>query len=228
MAVLSLLTPVLIPDLHDLAMMLRSDCVILNDVNPFSRKSRVHRCKIRTATRTRWLHVPIHPSDRRVPLYQVRLQPGSSWIGNWIRTLRLNYRNSPYFNFYEPEIRTDLEKAAATGLLIEAVALLWQRLFTYLYIDVQWLWAHDLESYDPDPDQLCKNRACDRLWQEHDSRPYMRQSTHHKPMSFEHPVYNQHFGGFEPWCCLLDVLFQFGPMAWQLLDTLQRSREEQK
>ncbi len=225
MSTLTLLTPVLIPDLHDLTMMLRSDYVVIDDVNPFSRKAREHRCKIRTPEGTHWLRVAVHPDDRSSPVCEVRLSQDHKWVNDWMRILQLNYRNSLYFDFYEQEIRADLEHAASFPLLIDASEWIWKRLSRYFYIDISRTRASELSEYDPDPDILKQNMGSDRLWQEHDSKSYMRQSNHPDIMPFEHPVYHQHFEKFETYCCLLDVLFQFGPTAWQLFDRLEDVKE---
>ncbi|HKI44135.1 MAG TPA: WbqC family protein [Balneolales bacterium] len=225
MSTVTLLTPVLIPDLHDLTMMLRSDYVVINDRDPFSRKAREHRCKIRTPEGTHWLRVPVHPDDRRAPMYKVRMRSGNQWVNDWMRILQLNYRNSMYFDFYEQEMRADLEHATSFPLLIDAAGWIWKRLFRYLYLDTSWTRASELVEYDPDPDIFKQNTNNNLLWQEHDSKSYMRQSNHPDIMPFEHPVYHQHFEGFEPYCCLLDVLFQFGPAAWQLFDRLVDAKD---
>jgi len=221
MTTLALLTPVLIPDLHDLAMMLRADCVVISDEDSFSRKSREHRCRIRTPDGTQWLRVPVHPDDRRATLCEVRLVPDNKWVDNWMRMLQLNYRNSMYFDFYEPEIRADLEHVSELPLLIDATEWLWKRLFTYLYVDINWQRASRIDKYDPDPDKFKQNIKAAILWQEHDSKSYMRQSNDPDLMEFDYPGYHQHFEGFESYCCILDMLFQFGPTAWQLIDRLR-------
>ncbi len=225
MTTLTLLTPVLIPDLHDLTMMLRADQVVINDMNSFSRKSRGHRCKIRTPGGTHWLRVPVHPDDRRSPMHEVRLALNSRWVNDWMRILQLNYRNSMYFDFYEPEIHADLEHASQFPLLVDATNWLWKRLFTYLYLDITWERASKINEYDTNPDKFKQNMNTRVLWQEHDSKSYMRQSNNPDIMEFDYPAYHQHFEGFEPYCCLLDMLFQFGPTAWQLIDYLKKGRD---
>lgn len=221
MPTLALFTPILIPDLHDLAMMLRADHVVINDMTSFSRKSREHRCRVRNPEGAHWLRVPIRRADRHAPLHTVRLDADHKWVDDWMRVLQLDYRNSIYFDFYEPEIHADLQHAASLPFLIEAVEWIWERLFTYFYLDISWKRTSTMDSYDPDPDLFKRNLNCNLLWQEHDSKSYMRQSNQGDVMKFDHPVYHQHFEGFEPYCCLLDVLFQFGPTAWQLFDRLK-------
>ena len=166
------------------------------------------------------------PNDRSAPIGKVRLQQDPQWVNEWIRILQLNYRNSLYFDFYEQEIHADLQHAASFPFLIDASEWIWKRLFHYFYLNISWTRASELSEYDTDPDIFKQNMNSDRLWQEHDSKSYMRQSNHPDIMSFVHPVYHQHFDGFESYCCLLDVLFQFGPTAWQLFDRLEDAKNE--
>jgi hypothetical protein len=69
---------------------------------------------------------------------------------------------------------------------------------------------------------LVERLHADQLLQEYDSRHYQRQAEHyvHNP-EFEHPQYHQHFDGFEQWCSILDVLFQFGPESFRITDQLK-------
>ncbi len=78
----AVLLPGRFPDLRDMATWIRSDVVFLDDTLPHSRKSRVHRGRIRTAQGLEWVHL-----DAKL-----------------MKTLRYAYANSAYFEFYEPEI----------------------------------------------------------------------------------------------------------------------------
>ena len=78
----AVLLPGRFPDLRDMATWIRSDVVFLDDTLPNSRKSRVHRGRIRTAQGLEWVHL-----DAKL-----------------MKTLRYAYANSAYFEFYEPEI----------------------------------------------------------------------------------------------------------------------------
>ena len=108
----ALLYPAYLPDLYYLACIMQADRTILLDTEPFSRKSRVHRGKIRTPEGFQWLNIPILTEDKKKPLQEVRMDHSSGWAASHLRALEYNYRNSIYFDFYEPELRADLEQAA--------------------------------------------------------------------------------------------------------------------
>ncbi|MDX1642345.1 MAG: WbqC family protein, partial [Balneolaceae bacterium] len=116
---LAILQPTLIPNLHDLAILLNADLVILQDTETWSRKSRVHRAKIRTPDETQYINIPVKTEDRDKPIRDVRIDHTEKWIEPLLRSLEFNYRNSVYYDFYEPEIRSDFESAAEYEFLLD-------------------------------------------------------------------------------------------------------------
>lgn len=220
---LALLLPQLAPNLYDLAIMLQADRIILEDTDQWSRKSRVHRAQIRTPPPggTQWINIPVKTEDRKKPINQVHIDHSEDWITPLLRTIEYNYRNSIYFDFYEPEIKADFESASEYEYLQPFVLLIQQRLFQFMDIRVDYTLASELENYTSDPDQLARQLGTDILFQEHDSRHYQRQAQMKSEPDFTHPTYHQHFEGFEPYCCILDVLFQFGPESFRIIDKLR-------
>jgi hypothetical protein len=219
-ASLTLLQPACFPDLYYMAALLRSERLILQDTEPFSRKGHVHRGLIRTPAGTQWIHVPVRSEDRGKPIREVRLDASRKWTGKLMETLAYNYRNSLYFDFYEPEVRDDIEKALETEFLIDLIRHLNQRLFTYLEVEHRAEWASEVGEYSSDPDELARRLGAITLWQEPNGRHYQRQAAMATPMPFHHPEYRQHFEGFEPGCCLYDLLFEEGPESWRVIGRL--------
>lgn len=217
---LSLLQPTCFPDLYYLSALIRSDRLILQDTEPFSRKGHVHRGLIRTPAGTQWIHVPVPGEDRGKPIVEVRLAASRTWYTKLMETLAYNYRNSLYFDHYEPEIRADFETALETENLAGFIHHLNRRLFGYLGEKHRAKWASEVEVYTADPDELAERLGASRLWQEQDGRHYQRQAHRREAMPFTHPVYKQHFGGFEPGCCLYDLLFEYGTECWRVIDLL--------
>jgi len=103
---LAILQPVLIPDLHDIAIMKAADTVVLQDCETWSRKGRTHRAVIRTPDGTDYLNVPVKSDDKKKEIRHVRINQDENWIDPILRSLKFNYSNSVYFDFYEPEINS--------------------------------------------------------------------------------------------------------------------------
>lgn len=219
---LGILQPSLVPDLHDLAIMFNSDTTLCQDSEQWSRKGRTHRALIRTPEGTDYISVPVLTSDKKKPINRVRIDHSTDWIPQILRTLEFNYRNSVYYDFYEPEIRADIEQGFQFGLLLDFSLFLRRRIFQYLEISphTDLIFTSTMSGYDSDPDVTAKKLGADQYFQEHDARHYQRQGENRSELSFEHPVYRQHFPGFEPYCCLYDLLFQYGPESFKILDKI--------
>ena len=220
--ILSILQPTFIPDLHDLATIIASDRVVLQDNEQWSRKSRVHRAKIRTPEGTQYINIPVRTDDRKKPIHLVRFDHSINWIHQILKSLEFNYSNSLFYDFYEPEIRSDLESAKEYEFLLPFVLMFRKRVFQFLELDLnaKFLLASDLVDYDSDPDLLAKKMKATQYYQEGGSRHYQRQGLEQNELPFDHPVYRQHYEGFEKSCCLLDLLFQYGPENFQIIDQL--------
>lgn len=222
---LALLLPQFAPNLYDLAVMLQADTVVLQDVEQWSRKSRVHRAQIRTPEGTQWINIPIRTEDRKKAIREVRIDHSDDWITPLLRSLKYNYRNSVYYDFYEPEIIADFNSATDYEYLLPFILYIQKRLLQFMELPLTYDLASGYELYSSDPDEFARRLGADTLFQEHDSRHYQRQGEHKMEPDFEHPVYRQHFDGFEPWCCILDVLFQFGPESFKITDKLKGNFE---
>lgn len=217
---LALLLPQFAPNLYDLAIMLNADRVILQDLEQWSRKSRVHRAQIRKPQDTQWINIPIRTEDRKKAVREVRIDHEKEWITPLLRSLEYNYRNSVYYDFYEPEIKADFESATDYEYLLPFVLYIQKRLLQFMELQVEWELSSNLDSYTSNPDALAEQVGADTLYQEHDSRHYLRQAESKAEHDFEHPTYHQHFDGFESWCCILDLLFQFGPESFRITERL--------
>lgn len=217
---MALLFPQFAPNLYDLAVMIKADRIVLQDNERWSRKSRVHRAKIRTPDGTQWINIPVRTEDRKKAVCEVRIDHAEEWISPLLKSLEYNYRNSIYYDFYEPEIKADFESAPEFNSLMEFVLYIQKRLLRFMDIRLEYEFTSDIPEYSSDPDLFAERAGADTLYQEHDSRHYQRQAENRCEPVFEHPRYHQHFEGFEPWCSILDVLFQFGPESFRLTDQL--------
>lgn len=214
-----LFTPLFAPTLHDLAIMLStpgdiSARILLADTLNFSRKSRVHRAQIRTNNGTTWIQFPIHPEDKKAKLNEARIDPEKSWIRLLTQTLETAYGGSPYYDEYMPWFEDILHQAPGASFLQKAQQFRHQ-IFDFLHLpelksaEVYWSSLSPTEQKEAKP-----------LFQEPDSKNYIPQIAKNPTYPFQHPQYPQHFGGFTPGLCLLDLLFEVGPESWKVIDEL--------
>lgn len=217
---IALLYPQFAPDLYDLSIMLKADRIILQDVETWSRKSRVHRAKIRTPNGTQWIHLPVRTEDRKKPINELRIDHDADWLTPLLRSLAYNYRNSIYYDFYEPDIHSALQTSSEYTYLLPFVLHFWQTICELMDMPLTYTLASDLPGYHSNPVQLANQTNACKVFHEHNSRRYQRQMGTVENSDFAHPVYYQHFDGFEPGCCILDVLFQLGPENFRITDRL--------
>ncbi len=201
--------------------MLKADRIILQDVEQWSRKSRIHRAKIRTPQGTQWIHIPIRSEDRKRPVKKLRIDHSRNWISPLLRSLEYNYRNSIYYDFYEPDIQNIFQKATDFTYLQPFILHLFEKLCQLIDVSLDYSLASDLSGYTSDPQQLSRQLNASELYFEQNSRHYQRQAGIASDPKFKHPVYYQHFEGFEPNCCILDMLFQLGPECFRVTDRLK-------
>ncbi|MCW9707475.1 WbqC family protein [Fodinibius salsisoli] len=223
---LALLFPQFAPNLYDLSIMLQANRIILLDVEQWSRKSRIHRAKIRVPNGSRWINIPLRTEDRKNAVGEVRMDHSEDWVTPLLRTIEYNYRNSIYYDFYEPEIKAEFKSAYDFTYLMDFVLHIQSRLFRFMDINIEYELASEVEEYTSNPNALVESLGADTLFQEHDSRHYQWQAEQKAEPKFEHPEYHQHFENFEPWCSILDILFQFGPESFKITDQLN-SQEPQ-
>lgn len=170
------------PDLHDLATWMRCEVVYLDDTLPWSRKSRVHRGRIRTKAGLEWIYADRDP----------------------FRVMGYAYRNSPYFEHYEPELRARFDAPAPDWLA-----------FLAALFEIGVRFRTVSEAGYPDP------AAYGTVWHEPGSRHYQPVRPWMREVPFLHPGYAQTFGGFVPGACCLDLLFECGPESVAVLDSLR-------
>lgn len=207
---LALLLPGIVPDLRWFLAAQAADMIVLNDVSPWSRKSRVHRYQVRTPQGVQWLNVPVVKADHQ-PLSANKIDNANNWAADHLRTLQMNYRNSLFFDFLEAEVEAVFFQSAQSQSLVDACTTttnLWLRL---LEMEPKIIFATELDEWDSDPDQLAQNLAADTLVLEHDSRHYQRQPISTLVIEMPHPEYRQHFGGFYSGCGIVDYIFSKGP-----------------
>lgn len=211
------------PDFNWLIRWLQSDVMILDDIGCFNRKSRVHRGKIRTPDGQQWIYMPIHPEDKKIPLHLARTDQTADWVTPLLRILEYNYRNSVYFDHYEPEIRDDFNKAAMFPNYLDAVFFLNSRLWKYLEIEKTpgIVMLSEVELSHGLPAILHSDSSREvAIYPEKSSSNYLKIPLNYGKIITDNlvkaPTYRQHFGEFMQGCCLYDVLFEVGPEFWRL------------
>ncbi|HMB91981.1 MAG TPA: WbqC family protein, partial [Rhodothermales bacterium] len=118
------------PRLETVALMMVAETFVLADTYQYSRQSFQNRAKMRNPEGWQWVSVPLKGGQHGLPIRDVRIRHVEGWQKKHWRAFTYNYRATPFFEFYEPELRAvfdqDWEQLAD---LTCATMLLTHRLF---------------------------------------------------------------------------------------------------
>lgn len=191
--------------------MLKADRVILLDTDIWSRKGRTHRAKLRAEEGTQWINIPVCTADRKRPICEVRIDHSEDWKTPFKNGVLHNYSSATYFDFMQDELAADFKYASSFEKLIDFNLHIFNRLLTYLEIDLH---------YEFFSATSLTNSEYRVVYQEYASKNYIRQLDQAQPALEKHPAYRQAWPGFEPECSVLDLLLNYGPESYQVIELL--------
>ena len=225
--------PEYFPRLAYLALMQQAERFVLADTFQYSRQSFQNRARLRTPPRPRrswqWISVPLKGGQHGRPICEVEVDsapvPGQAECGQAVRAdwqrshwraFRYNYQTAPFFDHYEAAF-CDLFQNPWTslGALTCASAELLHRLFGLSTTLVR------ASALPEAPSDLGTLAGHDHLLlvpeatAEHDRA----QVTSVQVLRYQEPVYHQNFEGFEPGLSGVDLLFNYGPSAVEILQS---------
>ena len=199
--------------------------VIADDVQ-YTTHSLINRNRIRTATGWQWLTVPVLTKGRGIQrICDVEIENRNNWRHKHWQALRWNYGRAPYFNeyatFFEDLYLQDWSHlvdlnvaipaylAKAFGIEIEIhksseLNLRQERTLRLIDMAVQCNCNIYLAGGGASREYL-------------DAEAFREAGIECRFSGFQHPVYRQHFPGFEPYMTALDLLFNYGPASREVL-----------
>lgn len=206
----------------------QSDCYVMTDIHDFSRHSVTNRNKIRTSSGWDYLTVPVDRRFHGARICDVGLPSNGKWRQEHWKALYHNYGKSPFFDryrdFFEELYRTDFESLCQ---LNTAIILYLLKCFD---IKAKVLKASDM-GIDP---SLLKTDLQIALLRQAGADTYLSGPSGKNYLDFEkfpgnglelkffeftHPVYPQRYPGFEPAMSAIDLLFNVGPEASNIIET---------
>jgi|SRR5579864_812555 len=205
--------------------------VILDNVQ-FEKQSWQQRNRIKTAAGLQWLTVPVKFRGRFGQLIgDVEIRDPSFWR-NHMRAIELAYRRAPYFDRYFPELSQLLEQEAA-GHLVELNLGLLRWLLDALEIRTPLALASGLGQAGKRTELLaniCIALGATEYISPFGSAGYLLAEQDilcHRGVNiffqhYEHPVYRQLFAPFEPFVSIIDLLFNEGAGALEILRSGRR------
>lgn len=215
--------PEYIPWLGFFDKLARCDTYVIYDDAQYQHGGFHNRNRIRTPSGWEWLTVPIihgHPQT----IKDVRIY-GDQWRTKQLNSLRAHYRKTPYFNKYFPL----LEEAIVFNheLLIGLNLHLIKSVADALDIKVKMMRSSEFPYGGEEKNEklvsMCKFLGADTYLSGSGGQNYIKEELFRQAgvtlqwHTYEHPKYQQMFGGFEPNMSIIDLLFNEGPNAKEIL-----------
>jgi len=205
--------PAYFPGLRYMALMQQVDCFVLADTFPYTRRSMQRRSRLRNPQGWQWITIPLRAHQQGRPIVEAAINDDDPWKGKHWRALQYNYRSTPYFEYFEPDVEPLFEREWKTlGALTSATVNL---VHDMMGLSTTVVRASEL---DGAPDTI--SGILDRM--DHpaqlaydDDEPGAARAQ--QVLRFEAPTYHQNFSGFEPDMSAVDLLFNYGPEARSVL-----------
>ena len=227
--IVSIMQPAYLPWLGFFDRIAASDVYIVLDHVAIDRNSKTkfaNRNRIRTADGWSWLTVPIRSKGRHGELLldRIELDNETNWRAKHWRAIETNYRRARYFEEYAERLRAMFDTpwshlapldAAGQRILMEALGL-----------DTRTMRSSEMGCRETKGRlivELCEKAGATRYISGPFGRDYLEPAdfeaagielTFH---DYDHPEYEQCFAGFEPYMSVIDLLFNHGPRALQIL-----------
>jgi hypothetical protein len=204
----------------------QSSCLVLMDTFQYTKDGIIHRNKIRTNTGTGYLTIPISKDFSRAKIKDVELPSDRKWQAVHWQTIFHNYVKTDYFKDYSDFFQTTFERPYQylSQLNMDII----HYLLTCFAIDVEVIVASDLK-VNPDLKHtdmitaVLKEIGATTFLSGPSGKGYLEIDKFRdnglscRFAQFTHPVYRQRYPGFEANMSAIDLLFNTGPHAGEII-----------
>ncbi|MEO0898774.1 MAG: WbqC family protein [Bacteroidota bacterium] len=182
------------PPVHWYASVIREEAVHLEVSQHYRKQQFTSRCHIKVANRILPLTIPVGKRGAKVPIRDKKISYEVDWQTQHWRSIYSAYRNSPFFEYYEDDVKGAL---FTTGLdLTHYLLLQMEGINRMLGMDTRFVLTSEYleeENYGTD------------------LRKAFDPSLKRMPTWFTPRAYPQVFGDFVGGLSILDLLFNMGP-----------------
>ena len=195
------------------------------DIVQYQRKDYNNRNKIKTSNGELWLSVPVESKNHLNKNVSKILIVQGNWVKKHLKSIELNYKKTPFFKDYFPELQSILINESKNSLGYLNLKLL-EFFMECLSIDTQIVKASDY-SFDGIGSDLVLD-MCVRLGA--DSYIFGEQGKNYADVkafkeaeivvefqNYIHPVYRQMGRDFLPYMSIIDLLFNEGDKSFDML-----------
>ncbi|MCX7940605.1 MAG: WbqC family protein [Elusimicrobiota bacterium] len=204
--------------------------VFLDDVQ-YKKNEWQNRNKIKTATGTQWLTVPVHYKFGQ-KINEVIIDNKILWKKDHIKSIEVNYRKAKYFFDFFPVVENLLsrEYTKLVDINIESIKCV----LSYLGINKQFVLSSTLNIEDEKTERLveiCKKLSADVYISGSGARDYLDIELFEKNnikvvfQNYTVPEYQQLFGKFISNLSIIDMIFNVGKT--KTLELLQTEKNKE-
>ena len=210
--------------------MAKSDIfVIFDDVQfPRGKKHFGHRNKIKTNAGSKWLTVPIKNKSDMVSFNDTIINYDLDWNAKHLSLIESFYKKAPFFNDYFSDIENILKKQYKSLEQLSTQLIYYFRAKLSIYpqaiVKSSTISESNLSGLDKILDILNNLRATEYITGSGpgseryiDVDEFKKRNIELTWQEYEHPKYNQLFGEFVPYLSVLDLLFNHGEEAKEVI-----------
>lgn len=205
-------------------MALCDEFMFLDDVQ-YTKQDWRNRNRIRTKDGCMWLTIPVKRGHLGQLLNETQINHQLNWHRKHLAALEMNYKPCHYYaeiiELYEAVFSTRPERLVDLTIpLIKAFA-------RYMSMDTVFTRSSDLDVQSRDKQgrvlELCNLRGAEIFYTGLAAQDYIKDDVFAKGdvkpvfQNYIHPVYEQHFQGFESHMSILDLLMNYGPQSREIL-----------
>lgn len=210
-------------------MALCDEFMFLDDVQ-YTKQDWRNRNRIRTKDGSMWLTIPIKRGKLGQLLNETQINHQLKWHRKHLAALEMNYKPCYYYEevigIYETVFSTRPQR------LIDLTMPLIKAFAQYMSIETVFTRSSDLDIKSSDKPEnnkqgrvieLCNLRGADIFYTGPSAQDYIEDDVFTnagvKPVfqNYIHPVYEQHFSGFESHMSIIDLLMNYGSDALEIL-----------
>jgi hypothetical protein len=225
---IAIMQPTLFPWMGYFSLLESVDEFVIFDHVQFEKRSWQQRNKIKTSTGETWLSVPVKTKGRQFQninhaeiLYEGKHSP----LIKIMNSIEVNYRKAPFYSDYIDDLTSILSKNHnhICNLNLEIIIWVCER----LKINTPLVLSSQLEVSGRKAELLvdiCQRQKATHYISPQGSKGYLDESSAFKDAGialsyheYKHPEYSQLYEGFVPYMCILDLLFNEGPVSREII-----------
>ena len=209
---------------------LNSDLFIILDNVQFVKREYQNRNKIKTPNGAKWLTVPVITKGRYFQkISEVEIDNSKNWRISHLDLIKQSYKSSPYFNYFFPKLKKNIEKKY--NKLCDLNINMLKFYLEELEIDTPIKIESDFEITTVSTNRivdLSNKCGINTYYSGIGGKNYMDMDKFKENnikvifQNFKHPTYNQLFGEFVPYMSVIDLIFNEGKNSREIIKSGER------